>query len=474
MLNTRCPHCGTTFRVKPEQLRARNGRVRCGHCQAPFNALESLIDDPNAAVDATPAPVETPAPAAASTPDPQPAPAPAQPPAPEKPAIADHFFEPTSLPATPARNEPQFGWRAQTPPPRYTIHSPADLAPPMPELDPSHKAPAIGSTLDFDLDDDLPEHTAEQSPALTRSNWDWQPENDRQEPRESNEHADADLMSSEWEQATEVMPTTTVSLEEEEEDEVPAPAFFTAYSSPNLKATADAVGETPIEDEGEDTVFEPPEHITAHALEDLESVAPPAAAPADLRREPILARESAPEARVEREAERQFSWEREPEEPRPRAWPWVLGIIVLLVVAGGQTLLWLRHDIARDFPATRPYFEQACAQLGCVMPWPRVTAQISIEASDLHPRPGHEGSFELAGTLRNRADFAQAYPYLEITLTDVFNRALVRKVLPPEEWLPASLRNSPAFTPGADIAFTVYFDALDQPASGYKLYAFYP
>jgi predicted Zn finger-like uncharacterized protein len=472
MLNTRCPHCGTTFRVKPEQLRARNGRVRCGHCQAPFNALESLIDDPAAADAIAPAAPE------ASTPTPPAVPSRPEPVAPAaqqktEPALPDHFFEAFQTPdqpAAPSHAEPQPGWRTQAPPPRYTIHSPADIAPPMPELDPRHKAPTIGSALDFDLDGDLPE-PSEQPSALTRSNWDWQPETDRQEPRESN-GAD-DNMSSEWEQATEVMPTTMVSLEEEE-DEVPTPAFFTAYSTPNLKATADTVGETPMEDDAEDTVFEPPEQITAHALEDIESVAPPAAPP-DLRREPMLARASVGETpHVEHEAERQFSWEREAEEPRPRAWPWVLGILVLLVLAAGQALLWLRHDIARDFPATRPYFEQACAQLGCVMPWPRVTGQISIEASDLHPRPGHEGSFELAGTLRNRAEFAQAYPYLEITLTDVFNRALVRKVLPPEEWLPASLKNTPAFVPGTDIAFTVYFDALDQPASGYKLYAFYP
>ncbi len=46
MLLTRCPSCGTAFRVTPEQLKARAGKVRCGHCQAVFNALESLQDAP--------------------------------------------------------------------------------------------------------------------------------------------------------------------------------------------------------------------------------------------------------------------------------------------------------------------------------------------------------------------------------------------------------------------------------------------
>lgn len=58
MLLTRCPSCGTAFRVTPEQLKARAGKVRCGHCQAVFNALESLQDAPVA--------VETPQPTTAA------------------------------------------------------------------------------------------------------------------------------------------------------------------------------------------------------------------------------------------------------------------------------------------------------------------------------------------------------------------------------------------------------------------------
>jgi predicted Zn finger-like uncharacterized protein len=43
---TRCPACATHFRVTPEQLKARSGRVRCGECQHVFNALDTLIEEP--------------------------------------------------------------------------------------------------------------------------------------------------------------------------------------------------------------------------------------------------------------------------------------------------------------------------------------------------------------------------------------------------------------------------------------------
>lgn len=72
MMLTRCPNCSTAFRVTPEQLKARAGRVRCGHCSGVFNALETLVDAPPAAETAeaaasqsesTPsAPVESPRP----------------------------------------------------------------------------------------------------------------------------------------------------------------------------------------------------------------------------------------------------------------------------------------------------------------------------------------------------------------------------------------------------------------------------
>jgi len=39
-MRTRCPECATVFRVTSEQLRRKAGKVRCGHCQAVFNAFD--------------------------------------------------------------------------------------------------------------------------------------------------------------------------------------------------------------------------------------------------------------------------------------------------------------------------------------------------------------------------------------------------------------------------------------------------
>jgi len=44
-LITRCPACGTAFRVQREQLAAHFGTVRCGKCGSVFNGVAALVEE---------------------------------------------------------------------------------------------------------------------------------------------------------------------------------------------------------------------------------------------------------------------------------------------------------------------------------------------------------------------------------------------------------------------------------------------
>lgn len=44
---TRCPSCGTLFRVAPQQLQARRGQVRCGRCMTVFDGFAALAAAPD-------------------------------------------------------------------------------------------------------------------------------------------------------------------------------------------------------------------------------------------------------------------------------------------------------------------------------------------------------------------------------------------------------------------------------------------
>jgi predicted Zn finger-like uncharacterized protein len=59
-LTTRCPSCGTAFRVQPAQLSARGGKVRCGKCATVFDGVAALVDAAAAdSENAAPAPVDS-------------------------------------------------------------------------------------------------------------------------------------------------------------------------------------------------------------------------------------------------------------------------------------------------------------------------------------------------------------------------------------------------------------------------------
>jgi predicted Zn finger-like uncharacterized protein len=57
-LTTRCPICGTAFRVQPAQLSARGGKVRCGKCTQVFDGVAALIAEgqPGAPAETEPSP----------------------------------------------------------------------------------------------------------------------------------------------------------------------------------------------------------------------------------------------------------------------------------------------------------------------------------------------------------------------------------------------------------------------------------
>ena len=44
-LITRCPVCGTAFRVQAAQLAAHSGTVRCGKCSGVFNGVAALVEE---------------------------------------------------------------------------------------------------------------------------------------------------------------------------------------------------------------------------------------------------------------------------------------------------------------------------------------------------------------------------------------------------------------------------------------------
>lgn len=153
-------------------------------------------------------------------------------------------------------------------------------------------------------------------------------------------------------------------------------------------------------------------------------------------------------------------------------WPWIVAALLALLALLAQLAIAYRTELATRQPGLRPWLEMLCAQAHCTVALPSNPDLVGIEASDLHP--GAQGGLELTATLRNRAPYAQGWPDLELTLTDGADKPIVRKVIAPAQYLPATLSVEDGFAANTDVALQLRLDAGTLPAAGYRLYLFYP
>ena len=154
---------------------------------------------------------------------------------------------------------------------------------------------------------------------------------------------------------------------------------------------------------------------------------------------------------------------------------WTVATIVLIGLLFLQGLYLFRTELARALPAARPALERACALLACEVPYPREAELISIESSDLQATPGAKDVLALSAVLRNRAPFSQAFPAIELTLTDAADTTVARRVLRPRDYLNLNEGQSTnVFAAASEAPLKLHIDAAGLGASGYRLYVFYP
>jgi predicted Zn finger-like uncharacterized protein len=157
-----------------------------------------------------------------------------------------------------------------------------------------------------------------------------------------------------------------------------------------------------------------------------------------------------------------------------RRWLWV-GINALLLLGLAAQVTWFfPGQLLRRAPALQPALHALCARLGCEPRLPRVPEQLFIEASDLQlldaARPSQ---VLLTATIRNRADFVQAFPLVELTLTRAENQTAARRVFFPREYLDAATQPDRGLGAQQEVSIRLYLDTGELHATGYRLYLFF-
>lgn len=156
---------------------------------------------------------------------------------------------------------------------------------------------------------------------------------------------------------------------------------------------------------------------------------------------------------------------------------WGAGALVAALALAGQLVYAYRGELALAVPESQPWLEAACKRVGCAIPPPRRADLLSIEASELAAERTAPGVLTLTAALRNRAGFAQAYPHLELTLTDGADQPVARRVIDPREYV-GTLAPRPAapaaFAAGAEQPVRLHIDVSGLNAKGYRIFLFYP
>ncbi|TEX46097.1 DUF3426 domain-containing protein [Dechloromonas sp.] len=156
-------------------------------------------------------------------------------------------------------------------------------------------------------------------------------------------------------------------------------------------------------------------------------------------------------------------------ELRPRlVWPFALVAVLLLLALSSQLFYHFRTELSIRFPSLSGVYLLA----GVAVPLPRNADRVAIESSDLQS-DNARGLFVLQATLQNRADYAQDWPALELSMTDTHDTVVTRKVLLPADYLPPGTPPD-AFAANGELAVRLWIEAKDIGAAGYRLFVFYP
>jgi len=156
-----------------------------------------------------------------------------------------------------------------------------------------------------------------------------------------------------------------------------------------------------------------------------------------------------------------------------RLWPWAGALTLLSALLLAQATYLFRVELAAQLPGLKPTLVAACGALRCSVPLPRNADLMSIESSNMETDPAQPGVITLSVTLHNLASYSQAYPNLELTLTDTTDSPVGRRILTPAEYLkePADEKNGLAGNRESGIRLAI--DASGLKAAGYRLFLSY-
>ena len=148
-------------------------------------------------------------------------------------------------------------------------------------------------------------------------------------------------------------------------------------------------------------------------------------------------------------------------------------IFTLVFIGVLQSIYFLRTEITIYYPNSKNYLLKICKAIGCNIDLPKKIDLIVIDDSDIHEDENYLGVIHLSSTLINRGNFSQAYPNLELTLTDNEDKPKLRRVFRPVEYLTDQSTIANGLAAGEEIKIKLAINAQNTTVAGYRLFLSY-
>ncbi|MEQ4575278.1 MAG: DUF3426 domain-containing protein [Gammaproteobacteria bacterium] len=155
---------------------------------------------------------------------------------------------------------------------------------------------------------------------------------------------------------------------------------------------------------------------------------------------------------------------------RTPPWQWAV-LAALALVLAMQVLLADRARLAAD-ATWRPVLAALCAALRCELPAWHEPAAFTMLNREVRPAPDQRGVLQVQASFRNDARWAQAWPYLQLSLSDADGRVIGSRVFSPREYLGHPVPPGDTLAPGqgTQIAFRVREPAASTAAFGFEFH----
>ncbi len=148
--------------------------------------------------------------------------------------------------------------------------------------------------------------------------------------------------------------------------------------------------------------------------------------------------------------------------------------VLLVTLLLGQSIYTWRDMIVLHWPTSKVMIFNACTILQCKINLPSQIHAIAIELGELQVLPRNKNTFSYSTALRNHSNMVQAWPHIELILTDGNDIAVARRVFTPAEYISNYADIGKGFAPQSDHPVKLYFEFLQLKAANYRAEIFYP